>query len=112
MSINILLLLFLIFISEMSVNFLLQATKIIHIGTYTDAEVGLMYDYLKNLDNLTLNNYFISNNVLHYKNDLELCVEIFDKIIKILESKEDYEKCQILLTKKKEALNIMKNKID
>jgi hypothetical protein len=65
-----------------------------------------MYDYLKNLDNLTLNNYFISNNILQYKNDLELCIEIIDKVIKILESKEDYEKCQVLLNKKQQALSI------
>lgn len=92
----------------MSINFLLQAIRIIHIGSYDDTEIRMIYDYLRNLDNVVLNDYFNSNNVLHYNNDLELCVELIIKMIKVLEDREEYEKCQILLNKKEESLDIMK----
>lgn len=94
----------------MSINFLLQAIRIIHIGNYDDTEIRMIYEYLKNLDNVILNDYFNSNQVLHYNNDLELCVELIIKMIKILEDREEYEKCQILLNKKEESLDIMKIK--
>ena len=92
----------------MSINFLLQAIRIIHIGSYDETEIRMIYDYLRNLDNVILNDYFNSNQVLHYNNDLELCVELIIKIIKILEDREEYEKCQILLNKREESLDIMK----
>ncbi len=91
----------------MSINFLLQAVKIIHIGNYTDAEIIMIYDFLRNLDNITLNSYFNSYQVLQYQNDLEFCVEIIDSMIKIFENKEEYEKCQVLLNIKKDAQYIM-----
>ena len=94
----------------MSINFLLQAIRIIHIGSYDDTELRMIYDYLRNLDNIVLNDYFNSNQALHYNNDLELCVEVIIKMIKILEDREEYEKCQILLNKKEESLDIMKIK--
>jgi hypothetical protein len=96
----------------MSINFLLQAIRIIHIGSYDDTELRMIYDYLRNLDNVILNDYFNSNQVLHYNNDLELCVELIIKIIKILEDREEYEKCQILLNKKEESLDIMNIKVE
>jgi hypothetical protein len=72
----------------------------------------MIYDYLRNLDNVILNDYFNSNQVLHYNNDLELCVELIIKMIKILEDREEYEKCQILLNKKEESLDIMNIKVE
>ena len=95
----------------MSINFLLQAVRIIHIGNYDDTEIRMIYDYLRNLDNSVLFDYFNSYSVLQYNNDLEFCVEVIDKMIKILEDKEEYEKCQALLNKKKESLDIIKLKI-
>ena len=92
----------------MSINFLLQATRIIHIGNYDDTETRMIYDYLRNLDNATLNDYFITSSVLNYDNDLILYIEVIDKMIKILEGEEEYEKCQILFNKKEESLDIMK----
>jgi hypothetical protein len=91
----------------MSINFLLQAIKIIHVGSYDDTELQMIYSYLKNLDNVALNSYFNTSAILQYNNDLEFCVEVIDKTIKVLENKEEYEKCQILLNKKEEALGIM-----
>ena len=97
---------------KMSINFLLQAVRIIHIGNYDDTEIRMIYDYLRNLDNVILNDYLNSYSVLQYKNDLEFCVEVIDKVIKVIEKNEEYEKCQILLNKKKEALSIMNIKVE
>lgn len=72
----------------------------------------MIYDYLRNLDNVILNDYLNSHTVLQYTNDLEFCIEIIDKIIKIYEIKEEYEKCQVLLNKKEEALGIMNIKVN
>lgn len=98
---------FWIFIDEMSINFLLQAIRIIHIGNYDDTETRMIYDYLRNLDNATLIDYFNSSSVLSYNNDLELCVEVIDKMIKIFEAEEEYEKCQALFEKKEDSVKIM-----
>lgn len=98
--------------NKMSVNFLLQAIRVLHIGKYDDTEINLIYDYLKNLDNVILNGYFRTYSVLQYSNDLEFCIEVINRMIKLLEEKEEYEKCQILLKKKEESLDIMKIKID
>lgn len=103
---------FRIFIDKMSINFLLQALRIIHVGNYDDTEIRMIYDYLKNLDNVALNDYLNTHQVLQYSNDLEFCIEMIDKAIKIFESKEEYEKCQILLTKKEHALNIINVNIE
>jgi hypothetical protein len=103
---------FIIFIVEMSINFLLQAIRIIHIGNYNDTEIRMIYDYLRNLDNVVLNEYFNTYSVLQYNNDLEFCIEVIDKMIIVLEEKEEYEKCQVLLNKKEESLDIMKIKMN
>lgn len=96
----------------MSINFLLQAVRILHIGNYDDTEIRMIYDYLKNLDKNELNAYFSTSSVLQYSNDLEFCVEIIDQLIKVFEEKEEYEKCIALLSKKNEALEIIKVNID
>ena len=93
----------------MSINFLLQATRIIHIGNYDDTEIRMIYDFLRNLDYCSLNDYFSTYSVLNYNNDLELYVEVVDRMIKILEAEEEYEKCQVLFDKKEESLDIINN---
>lgn len=92
----------------MSINFLLQATRIIHIGNYDDTETRMIYDYLRNLDNATFIEYLNTYSVLNYNHDLEFCIEVIDKTIKVFEVEEDYEKCQVLLDKKKQAEKITK----
>ena len=96
----------------MSINFLLQAVRIIHNGNYDDTEIRMIYDYLRNLDNVVLIDYFRSNSVLQYSNDLEFCIEVIDNMIVVFEIREEYEKCQILLNKKEESLDIMKVKMN
>ena len=94
----------------MSVNFILQAIRLLHIGDYTDNDINMIYDFTRNLDNETLIRYHITNSVIAYNNDLELYIEIVDKLISIFETKEEYEKCAILMKKKKKSNTIMKTK--
>jgi len=96
----------------MSVNFILQAIHILHIGVYTDSELQMIYDFLKSLDNESLNLYHNTNTVLSYNNDLELYIELTDKLMKIFEDQEAYERCAVLLEKKKEASNIINLKTE
>lgn len=94
----------------MSVSFLLQVTRIIHKKSYDEDDLQMIYDYLKNMDAEILNDYFNTCTVLSYANDLELFSEILDRMISILEEKEEYEKCQDLQLKKLECKSIMLQK--
>ena len=51
MFINMQLTSFRIFIIEMSINFLLQAVRILHIGKCTDDEINIIYDSFEKIDN-------------------------------------------------------------
>ena len=95
----------------MSINFLLQIIRILHVGDYDETDVQMIYDYLRKMDYETLINYYNSNSVLSYNNDLEVCIEIMDKILYILETKEEYEKCQIIKDKKDQSKDIITNNI-
>jgi hypothetical protein len=94
----------------MSINFLLQATRIIHLGNHDDTELQMIYDYVRKLDNEILMGYINTCTVLSYNNDLEFYFEIVDGMISIFEEKEEYEKCKILLNKKQKTLEIIKLK--
>jgi hypothetical protein len=97
---------------NMSVSFLLQATRILHVGNYDDNDVQMIYDYLKSIDNEMILSYYSVGTVLGYENDLELLFEILDAMLKILEENEEYEKCQIIQNKKQECLEMnLKNLI-
>ena len=91
---------------DMSISFLLQATRVLHIGNYDDDEVQMIYDYIRTLDNEIIIHYYSNKTILSYENDLELLIEIIDKMIYILEQTEDYEKCLILKNKKEECKKI------
>ncbi len=91
----------------MSINFLLQATRVIHLGNYDETEIRMIYDYIRTLDNETLNEYLNKSTILAYKNDLEFYIEVIDAMIHIFEEREEYEKCQILKNKKQETLNLI-----
>lgn len=95
----------------MSINFLLQIIRILHVGDYDDTDIQMIYDYLRKMDNETLIDFNKNNSVLSYNNDLELCIEIMDKIRYILETKEEYEKCQIIKNKKELSQDIINNNI-
>ena len=95
---------------SMSINFMLQVIRIVHIGNFTDTEIQMIYDFILNLDNETLIHYYNTNSVVSYNNDLELYLEIIDLLIKIFEEQEQYEKCGVLLNKKNESLFIINKK--
>ncbi len=91
---------------DMSISFLLQATRVLHVGNYDEDEVQMIYDFIRNLDNEIIFHYYTNKTILSYENDLELLIEIIDKMITILEETEEYEKCLILKNKKEECLKI------
>ena len=74
---------------SMSVSFLLQATRILHVGNYDDNDVRMIYDYLKTVDNEMIYEYYSTCTILSYENDLELFVEILDAMLKIMEENEE-----------------------
>jgi hypothetical protein len=91
---------------DMSISFLLQATRVLHVGNYDEDEVQMIYDYIRNLDNELIFHYHSNKTILSYENDLELLIEIIDKMIYILEQTEEYEKCLILKNKKENCIKI------
>lgn len=94
----------------MSVNFLLQATRVLHVDNYDDDDLTMIYNFMINIDNDILNDYNNTCTILSYDNDLELYVEIIDSLIQIFEDREEYEKCELLLFKRDESLEIMNSK--
>jgi hypothetical protein len=97
---------------DMSINFLLQATRVLNFGNYDDIELSMTYNYITALNNEILNDYFNTCTILSYDNDLELYIEIVETLILIFEEKEEYEKCTKLKRKKEESIKIINtNKI-
>ena len=92
---------------NMSVNFLLQATRVLSFNNYDEDELKMVYDFMISIDNEILNDYNMSCSIMIYNNDLELYVEILDSLINIFEDREEYEKCQLLIDKKEESLIIL-----
>jgi hypothetical protein len=95
---------------DVSFNFLLQATRVLHDGNYDENELDMIYNYIVTLDNDTLNDYNNQCNILVYDSDLDLYLEIIEVLVKIFEEKEEYEKCDLLSKKKEESLIIKNNK--
>lgn len=95
---------------DMSVSFLLQATRVLHIDNYDDDELTMIYNFVVNLDNDILNDYNNTCTILSYDNDLELYIEIVDSLIVIFEEREEYEKCELLLFKREESVEIINSK--
>ena len=91
----------------MSVNFLLQATRVLSFNNYDEDELKMVYDFIISIDNEILNDYNMSCNILIYNNDLELYIEIVDALINIFEDREEYEKCQSLIDKRIESIIIL-----
>jgi hypothetical protein len=96
---------------SISFNFILQATRVLHVGNYDEDELEMIYNFLISLDNDILNDYFNNCTILSYNNDLELYIEIVDVLINVYEEREEYERCLTLKNKKDKSITIMKNKI-
>ena len=91
-------------------NFLLQATRVLHVGNYDENELRMIFDFMVAIDNDILNDYLNRCTILSYNNDLELYVEIIDVLISIYEDREEYEKCMLLKNKKEQSINLNKIK--
>ena len=95
-----------------TINFLLQATRILHVGNYEEDELRMIYDFTIELDNVILIEYLNTSSILSYANDLELYIEILEVLIGIFEEREEYEKCNVLKIKKEDSIELIKlNKI-
>lgn len=97
---------------EKSFGFLLQATRVLHIGNYDEDELKMIYNFIISLDNEVLNDYHNSSTIITYDNDLELYIEIVESLINIFEENEEYEKCLKLKNKKEESIKIIQLKIN
>lgn len=95
---------------ENSFGFLLQATRVLHVGNYDNEELTMIYKFIVSLDNEILNDYYNSCTLLTYYNDLELYLEIVEALIMIYEENEEYEKCVELKIKEQESIKIMQIK--
>lgn len=93
----------------LKLNFLLQATRILHVGNYDEDELSIIYNFMSTIDNSILFKYNESKTILSYSSDLELYIEIVDELIKIYVEREMYENCQILMYKREQAIKIINN---
>ena len=88
---------------DMTINFLLQATRVLHVGNYDEDELSMITNFMVAVDNDILNGYYSTCTLLTYYNDLELYIEIVEALIYIYEENEEYEKCIMLKNKKEET---------
>jgi hypothetical protein len=95
---------------SMSVNFLLQSTRILHNDNYDENELEMITNFMVAVDDEILNEYNDTCTILSYDNDLQLYIEILDALIVIFEDREEYEICEMLKHKKDDAIEIMENK--
>ena len=92
---------------DISINFLLQTTRVLHVGNYNDEELEMSYNFISKVDKTILFHYLSSKTILSYDSDLELCLEVVNTLISIYEDKEEYEKCVTLTNKKDKIINIL-----
>lgn len=92
----------------MSYDFLMQAIKILHTKVDDKSDLDFVYDYIVQTSDKTILDYKKKITIISYDNDVELFIEIINKLIKIYESEnhEEYEKCNVLLNKKNRTLQL------
>ena len=95
---------------NMTVNFLLQAMRVLNVGNYDETDLSMVTNFMVGVDNEILNDYNNTCTILSYDNDLQLYIEILDALIIIFEDREEYEKCEMLKHKKDDSIEIMENK--
>lgn len=91
----------------MTINFLMQSTKVLWGGLYDEEDLRLIYGYVIHIDDDILNDYYNTCTIFKYDNDLELFLEIIYALIDIFEEREEYEKCEILKKIKDKSTNII-----
>ena len=95
---------------SMSINFLLQSTRVLHNDNYDEDELEMVTNFMVAVDNEILNEYNNTCTILSYDNDLQLYIEILDALINIFEDREEYEKCEMLKHKRDDSIEIMESK--
>jgi hypothetical protein len=95
---------------SMSINFLLQSTRVLHNDNYDEDELEMVTNFMVAVDNEILNEYNNTCTIISYDNDLQLYIEILDELIRVFEGREEYEKCEMLKHKKDDSIEIMKTK--
>lgn len=88
---------------KMTVNFLLQATRVLSKNNYDEDELVMITNFMCAVDNEVLIDYNDTCTIISYDNDLQLYIEILNALIKIYEEREQYEVCEELIHKKDEA---------
>lgn len=94
---------------NVTINFLLQVTRILHLGQYTEEDLEMSYNFVTSIDKDVLIHYLNSKTILSYNSDLELYIEIINSLINTYEMSEEYEKCDKLKNKREEAIKILNN---
>jgi hypothetical protein len=94
----------------MTLNFLIQATRVLSVGNYDEEELKMVCNFLVAVDEEIMQDYNCTCTILSYDNDLQLFIEILESVILIFEEREEYEMCERLKNKKIEAIKIIKNK--
>ena len=84
----------------MNINFIIQSLLILTKDNYTSDELRMIYDYLLSIDNETLFSYHLKVSLRTYETDFHIYIDVIDRLIKIFEGIEDYEKCYKLKIKK------------
>jgi hypothetical protein len=92
---------------DMTINFLIQATRVLSFDNYDEDELEMIYNFIINVDNEVLIDYNMNCTILIYNNDLELYIEIVDALTYIFEDREEYERCQKLQEKRNDAIIIL-----
>lgn len=92
----------------MTINFLLQTTRILNVGNYSEKDLETVFKFVISVDNEVINHYLNSKSILAYSSDLELYLEILEELIIIYIEREEYEKCELLKTKKEESIIYLK----
>jgi hypothetical protein len=95
---------------DMTINFLLQATRVLHVGNYDEDELSMITNFMVAVDNDILNDYNNTCTIVSYDSDLQLYIEIIEALIVIFEGREEYEICGILKDKRDDSVEIMKTK--
>lgn len=90
-------------------KFLLQTIIIFEEKNHNDENINMIYNFLTNLDNDVLNDYLLTNDVIPYQNNLDICIQVINILINIFEDREEYEKCALLKSKKDQAIKIINN---
>lgn len=78
---------------SVSINFLLQAIKIISNDNHFDHELDMVYEFLISISEEDIKFFYKNSTVVTYPNDLELYMQTIQKLISIYEEKEKYEQC-------------------